>query len=118
MRLFRRFGRDREPTTGQQDGLALDALRDSGADLGQAREIRHYLYFESEHAGREAAHHVAAAERAVEVRPSADGRAWLVLVTHEAIADAERMAALREELEAAAASHDGEYDGWEAAANP
>ena len=94
------------------------ALSDAGADLGRPRQIRHYLYFDSEHAAREGARHVAADDRSIEVRPSADGQTWLVLVTHEGMVDAEGIAALRKELETAAASHDGEYDGWEAAATP
>jgi regulator of RNase E activity RraB len=119
MRHFRRLARaepDRSPADG--DRQVIDALRDAGADLTRPREIRHYLYFESEHSAREGARHVASIDRAIEVRPSADGRTWLVLVTHEGIADHDVIAVLREELRTAAASHDGQYDGWEAAATP
>jgi regulator of RNase E activity RraB len=119
MRHFRRLAGgqpDRSPA--DDDRQVLGALEDAGADLARPREIRHYLYFDSERSAREGARHVASNDRTIEVRPGADGRTWLVLVTHEGIADPEAIAALREELQTAAASHDGEYDGWEAAATP
>ncbi len=119
MRHFRRLsGGEPNRSPADRDQHVIDALRDAGADLARPREIRHYLYFDTEHSAREGARHVASSDRTIEVRPSADGRTWLVLVTHEEIAGPEVIAALREELATAAASHDGQYDGWEAAATP
>jgi hypothetical protein len=100
------------------DGAVLEQLRDAGADLSKARDVRYYLYAPTQDSATLVANEVAAAGRTVEVSPGATGSDWLILVNEQAVVDSTTLAARRSEFEAALAEVDGVYDGWEAAAEP
>ena len=121
-RDFFRRGRGHLPTydtPAEGDQLILGQLRTAGADLTQPREVLQYLYFPTEAAADEAADALRAYGYEVKVRPSATDAAanpWLALATAELVVDEAWVAAMRPQLEAIASAADGEYDGWEAAA--
>lgn len=75
--------------------------------------IRHFLYVETEAAARQIQQRISARPWSVEVRPSAEGRQWLVLVSDPKVADEDSLSDTRTQLETLAIEFKGEYDGWE-----
>ena len=100
------------------DGAVLDQLREAGADLSKARDVRYYLYVASQDAATQVANQLSADERTVDVSPGASGSDWLILVNEQVVVNADTLAARRSEFESALDPVDGVYDGWEAAAEP
>ncbi|MDP9244828.1 MAG: ribonuclease E inhibitor RraB [Chloroflexota bacterium] len=100
------------------DGAVLEQLRNAGADLSKARDVRYYLYVPTQDAATQVANELAAAGRTVDVSPAATGSDWLILVNEQVVVDATTLAARRSDFEAALDGVDGMYDGWEAAAEP
>lgn len=82
-----------------------------------SEELSHYIYFPSKTKAQEAAKKLRDSGFVVEVRPSADGKNWLTLAKHTAPSDEEAIEQLRGRLEDLATSLDGDYDGWEMAAD-
>ncbi len=115
-----RLGRKKNDPLGKYVDLAardrqvLQALVDHGADLSAPRHVLHFLYVESEEAGRTAATSVPAWEASVKP-PVAGYDTWslvferqgYVLTPENVKNDAARFAAIAE-------SSSGIYDGWEA----
>jgi len=100
------------------DAQVIEALRRSGADLAQPREVIHYLYFGTEPATHAAVVRLDRDGRFVHAVIDPDTGKSSVKVTHTAVVTLDAIHALRAEFEAAAAEGGGEYDGWEAAAGP
>ncbi len=92
--------------------LAVDELREQGADLSERRRVDHYLYFPT----RMHADAAAAEVRRLEFEPTIElddeSGDWLVLATHRTVVSVAELARLRARFEALAAVHGGEYDGW------
>jgi len=122
MRLFRRDRADRRPgkTPRDADKLALRRLKMVGADLSLPRHVIHFLLFESESDARAAAATIDAggAWTTHVDAPSETLEEWSVRVDGHRIVGAETVAAFRAQFVQIARAHNGEYDGWEAAAKP
>lgn len=74
--------------------------------------VRHFLYFQNEAAARQMLKKLPAGSWSAEVKLSANGRQWLVLVA-DSHPTQEAFLAKRNELENLASEFGGEYDGWE-----
>jgi uncharacterized membrane-anchored protein len=110
----------KQPKTPQEaDALALRHLAGRGADLARPRHVIHFLYFSSEANARAAAAAIDEASWTTVVNPPDEAIAeWSVRADSQRIVGAETVAAFRTWFERVAAEHEGEYDGWEAAAKP
>lgn len=102
------------------DRRALRVLRDAGADLARATEVRFFLYFPSRGAAERAAAlvgvvRVDSPRLGVTVRRAAAGDAWLCLVVVDIVPAEGAIVDASAQLGAIAASHGGALDGWEAA---
>ena len=100
------------------DGAVIEQLREAGADLSQPREVRYYLYLPTAADARAVATIAQTGGRSIQVQPAATGDDWLVLITETIVVDEATMAARRNEFHGLADSRKGQYDGWEAAAQP
>jgi len=103
------------------DRMVIDRLRQAGADLSRPREVIHYLYLPTQEAATAAADRLRNAGYTTEVRPAAGPpgpNPWLALATIEQVVDSENIGAARALFTALAGDANGEYDGWEAAAEP
>jgi hypothetical protein len=105
------------------DLLVIQRLESAGADLSQKREVLHYLYLPSLQAAGEVARELRAEGYEVEQRPAADAgnsppNPWLVLAKMEDIVDGPHVEQATARMSSLAARYAGEYDGWEAAAEP
>jgi len=123
MRFFRRGRPDRRPgkTPQEADKLALRQLKIVGADLSLPRHVIHFLLFEHESDARAAAAAIDAGAGAWTTRvdaPSETLEEWSVRVDGHRIVGADTVAAFRAQFKQIASAHNGEYDGWEAAAKP
>lgn len=120
MGLLGRFGGRRGPTTpAEADRLALAQLASRGADLTRPRHIVHVLVFAGEEAARAAAADAARAGYAGAVSPPGEeGPGWTVRAEAQRVVDATTIPGFRAWFERLAAAHRGEYQGWEAAAEP
>jgi hypothetical protein len=110
----------RRPKTPQEaDALALRQLAGRGADLAQPRHVIHFLYFADEDGARDAAD---VAQRAgwtsVVEAPTEHVDVWTVRADATRVVGTTTVESFRAWFEHVAAEHGGEYDGWEAAAEP
>jgi regulator of ribonuclease activity B len=118
VRLLRRF-RPKPPPGPELDRLSLKELRGRGADLTRPRHVLHFLYFADESAARRAAEAVAAAGYEVSViGPDERVSEWGVRAETTRVVNESTVHAFRSWFQQVAAEHEGEYDGWEAAAKP
>jgi hypothetical protein len=122
--LFRRKHEEDIPPPGfsdarEGDALVLQQLADIGSDLSKPRDARFYLYVHTESDAEEAADALRSDGFTTEVGPAASPSAhpWLVLASRDMVVDAPSIAAARERFDALAHRYDGDYDGWEAAAD-
>ena len=110
-------GGGQDPGLRPDDQHALDKLREAGVDLCRARPVDHYFYFDERASARAAREDIrsrsfrAGVERATEA-------GWLVLAEKKMVLTESNLARVVAELESLARSHGGEYDGWEAPADP
>jgi hypothetical protein len=120
MSLLDRIRYRRPPKTPQEaDELALRQLENRGADLALPRHVIHFLLFEHESDARAAADTIDARSWTTRVdAPTETLSEWSVRVDGQRIVGADTVAGCRALFERIAAAHDGEYDGWEAAAKP
>ena len=103
----------------EQDRLVLLQLQGRGANLTRPRHVLHYLYFGDEAHARSAAHDIDGAGYEVTISPPDDTVAeWSVRAEATRVVDTTTVDAFRSWFEQVAAEHAGEYDGWEAAAQP
>ncbi|SRR5712691_11234656 len=121
MRLPALFGRDSafprverviDPTVADERVLAH--LRGLGCDTKQPRGVRHFIYLPGE-AGAEAVASVLERE-GWETTVHQDDNVWLVVAACLRVLTEQMVRETRQRLEALAAMHDGQYDGWEAEA--
>jgi hypothetical protein len=120
MRFLDRIRYQGKPKTPQEaDSLALRQLAGRGADLARPRHVIHFLYFSADSDARAAADAIAEASwRTVVEEPTEAIAQWCVKADDHRIVGPDTVAAVRAWFEGIAASHGGEYDGWEAAAKP
>lgn len=110
----------RPPTTPQQaDKLALRQLESRGADLSLPRHVIHFLLFGDESDARAAADAIDGGSWTTRVDPPTPTlEEWSVRIDGHRIVGPDTVAAFRAQFEQIAIDHGGEYDGWEAAAQP
>ena len=120
MRFLDRIRYQGAPKTPQDaDRLALRQLSGRGADLAKPRHVIHYLYFPTEDAAGAAAAVVTEASWTANIEPPTDASdQWCVKADGHRTIGPETVGAFRSWFEHVAATHEGEYDGWEAAAKP
>lgn len=120
MRFLDRFLRQSPPaTTEELDRIVLRQLQARGADLARPRHVLHFLYFAGERDARAAVVEIEAAGYAAALMPPAsDGQPYAVRAEATRIADFTTVPAFRQQFEKIAADYAGEYDGWEASAEP
>lgn len=111
---FRRlFGGAPEPPA-DIDARLIAELTAAGFNLAGPIPLEHTLVFRDERPARQVV--ALLAGLGGELRIGHSGRRWVVQLTLPMRVTPERIAALREQLAALAASHGGEYDGWSAPA--
>ena len=121
MRLPALFGRDEDfprvervadPTVA--DERVLVHLRGLGCDTKEARGVRHFIYLPAE---AEATAVAGVLEReGWETSVQEGENVWLVVAACLRVLTGPMVRETRARLEALAAMHDGQYDGWEAEA--
>ena len=110
-------------TAAEADRAIMAQLRYLGADLDRPREVIHYVYLPSADASRKVAQALRLEGYSVEEKPATDAgnrppNPFLVLATHETILNPGTVQQFRQLFEQLASHFSGEYDGWEAAAQP
>lgn len=120
MGLLDRIRRRRPPgTKAEADRLVLRQLASRGADLTRTRHVVHFLYFTGEGAARAAAEEIANGGYETTVTPPDEGiEEWSVRAEGHRVVDTTTVSGFRAWFERVAGAHGGEYDGWEAAAEP
>jgi hypothetical protein len=113
-----RFRQERPPPP-QLDRVILEQLRGKGANLALPRHVLHFLDFPDESSARSAAEAVEGAgfETTV-VPPKDDASPWAVRAEATRVVDETTVDTHRAVFERIALANRGEYDGWEAAAEP
>jgi len=120
MRFLDLIRRQGAPSTPQEaDTLAIRQLAGRGADLAQPRHVIHFLYFSDEPDAHRAADAIERAgyEATVDA-PSDTIPEWTVRAEGNRVVGAATVGAFRAWFEQMATEFRGEYDGWEAAAQP
>jgi Regulator of ribonuclease activity B len=117
--LDRFRGRSEPMTAADADELLLRQLAGLGADLSQPRHVLHYLYFADEASATAAERHVAGAGYETTLRPPDENIAqWSLCAETNGVINSSTIDDIRALFETAASENGGEYDGWEAAAEP
>ena len=107
------------PAPAEADRLTLRQLESLGANLTRPRHVLHFLYFADGQHARDAAQDIDRAGYEVTISPPDDTIAeWSVRAEATRVVDGTTVDAFRAWFERVAAEHAGEYDGWEAAAQP
>lgn len=107
------------PSPAELDQLSLRQLRAAGADLGRARHVLHFLYFDDESAARAGAAVIGEAGYDTTVaEPDEQIAQWSVRAESTRVVDETTVQAFRPWFEGMADEYGGEYDGWEAATKP
>jgi hypothetical protein len=118
MRLHAIFGRDvgfprvervTDPTVA--DERVLEHLRGLGCDTKEPRGVRHFIYVPAE-SGAEAVASTLERE-GWEITVQEADNVWLVVAACLRVLSEQMVRETRARLEALAAMHDGQYDGWE-----
>jgi hypothetical protein len=99
------------------DLRVLQELQRRGATLSQPRHVLHYLYFPTPSEAESAAVRSRKAGYEASVKEAAKGPGWLCLAEGTRVVDRVSIAEARTFFESLAGS-EGEYDGWEASAQP
>jgi hypothetical protein len=111
--------RQETPPPADLDRLILRQLRGKGANLALPRHVLHFLDFPDEGSATSA---VDAVERigfdGAVVAPTGEAEHWQVRAEATRVVDETTVDTHRAQFERIAAEHGGEYDGWEAAAEP
>jgi Regulator of ribonuclease activity B len=105
-------------TPEEADRLALRQLAGRGADLTKPRHVIHFLYFPSERDARAAAEAIGDAWTTRVEPPDETASQWCVKADGNRTIGAEIVGGFRSWFDVIATRHNGEYDGWEAAAKP
>ena len=75
--------------------------------------MRHFLYVPDRDAAERAGRALARAGFRSEAGPASDGDDWLLIATHEAVAEKEREVATQEAMREIALAVGGTYNGYE-----
>jgi hypothetical protein len=120
MGLLDRFRRRGTPATSAElDALVIRQLVGAGADLTKPRHVIHFLYFDDEASARAADDQIGAAGYETTVRPPGEViEQWSVRAETHRVVTSSTVEVFRTWFERVASEHGGEYDGWEAAAEP
>ena len=111
--------RQERPEGPELDRLILQQLRGKGARLALSRHVLHFLDYPNEASARAAADEVEAIGfDATVVAPSGEAEQWTVRGEAMRVVDETTVDTHRKQFERIAEAHGGEYDGWEAAAEP
>ena len=105
-------------TPDEHDVEILETLEEHGEDLSEPREIRVDLLFPDEDAANAAEEELT--ELGYEVatfEAAGEEEQWSLRATRELRVDHANVTGFRHRFEELAARHDGEFDGWEAAAD-
>ena len=94
------------------DQQVLNQLREAGSNLVKPHDIEFFLYFPTEKSANAAALELRNEGVDVEVKPAADGSAWLCAATKRMLPEHGELSRLRITFNAIAKKFDGEYDGW------
>jgi hypothetical protein len=105
-------------TPADVDQLALRQLAGRGADLAKPRHVIHFVYFATEADAHAAVEAIGDAWKTQLDPPSETIAQWCVKADGNRTIGPDTVAAFRAWFERLAADHNGEYDGWEAAAKP
>lgn len=105
-----------EPPARQAATLPSEAPKPS--DDSSPHRVQHFLYFPKARDSKAAADQLSSQGFTVDRSKSADGKTWLVLVSHTVSPEAQDLDTVRETLERLAQAHSGEYDGHEIAVTP
>lgn len=96
------------------DATAVEQLERAGSNLTKPHNIVFYMYFPTSSGAWRTFDQLKAMKYEVEVRlPQEDIRQWQVQVTRSMRPNAKELESLRYFFEDMAASHGGEYDGWD-----
>ena len=93
--------------------LAMEQLRQAGADPAAPHQTRHFVYVPGVKAAQQLARRLKSPDRHVEVDTSARSGYWLVVVRQSIVVTPEAIASLRTEFEDAAIPLGGAYDRWQ-----
>lgn len=97
----------------QQDARVIELLRNAGTNLSKPHDIDFFLTFHREADASTAAVELKAAEYNIErIARSPDGKQWEVHAKRKMVPELAAMQASTRRLQALAAAHNGEYDGW------
>ena len=111
--------RQKPPPAPELDRLILRQLQSLGADLTRPRHLLHFLYFADEASAKLASQAVESAGHEVTLTaPDEKVTQWSVRAEATRVVDHSNVGGFRAQFEQVAAEHGGEYDGWEAAAEP
>jgi hypothetical protein len=105
-------------TPEEHDLEILETLEEHGEDLSEPREIRIDLLFPTEEAAAAAEEELT--ELGYEVvgfEAAGEEEQWALRATRDLRVDRDNVTGFRHRFEELAARHDGEFDGWEAAAD-
>lgn len=106
-------------TPAEADDLVLRQLSGLGADLTRPRHVIHFLYFGNEASATAAADDIRnGGYETTLTSPDGTIPQWSVRAESHRVTDRSTVEAFRAWFERIAGEHDGEYDGWEAAAEP
>ncbi|HKW77759.1 MAG TPA: ribonuclease E inhibitor RraB [Candidatus Limnocylindria bacterium] len=79
----------------------------------RTRTVRHFLYVPDRTAAERAGRALARAGFRSEAGPASDGDDWLLIATHEAVAEKDREVATQEAMREIALAVGGTYNGYE-----
>jgi hypothetical protein len=105
-------------TPDEHDLEILETLEEHGEDLSAPREIRVDLLFPTEETSAAAEEELT--ELGYEVvgfEAAGEEEQWALRATRELRVDRDNVTGFRHRFEELSARHDGEFDGWEAAAD-
>jgi regulator of ribonuclease activity B len=108
--VFPRVERVADPTVA--DERVLVHLRGLGCDTKEPRGVRHFIYLPAE--DRAAAVASVLEREGWETSVQKDDNVWLVVAACLRVLSEQMVRETRDRLEALAAMHEGQYDGWEA----
>ena len=106
------------PDATASDLWIIEQLREHGANLSKPRQVTAYVYFQAQPHAERAIAELASAGFRGSLGSNETQDSWLATVEVEMVVSAEAIADLSRALEAVAARHNGDYDGWEASAAP
>ena len=110
-------GGDPEPSS--EEKQAIERIRRAGGDPEKPRRVDFYLYFPSQETAIAAADDLRSDGYPTIVARAADGDSgWLVLATRTIVLTGGDLRREQQRLDALARRHGGEYDGWNAPAEP